>query len=119
MDIFVIDDLVLELFKKRNDILKEIYTKYKSKIEAIEYTDVNTTINRYISEIETRNKRKSEEREKKKKSMVVHIDDMSFSFGREELKQLSGPDKEMDPEIKLVLEKMNDLFIQLNNHNNK
>ncbi|KAI5184762.1 hypothetical protein NEHOM01_0364 [Nematocida homosporus] len=60
--------------------------------------------------------RKAEEEEKRKRrrSMIVHIDDMSFCFGKEELQQLTGQEKEVDPQVKDVLHKMNELFKQLN-----
>lgn len=51
---------------------------------------------------------------KRRKSMVVHIDDMSFCFGKEELEQIAGPAKPVDPQVKNVLEQMNELFKQLN-----
>ncbi|KAI5188517.1 hypothetical protein NECID01_0130 [Nematocida sp. AWRm77] len=46
--------------------------------------------------------------------MVVYIDDMSFCFGKEELEQISGPQKEVDPQVKNVLTQMNELFKKLN-----
>lgn len=51
---------------------------------------------------------------KRRKSMVVHIDDMSFCFGKEDLEQISGKGKKVDPEVKNVLEQMNELFKKLN-----
>ncbi|OAG31498.1 hypothetical protein NEIG_00798 [Nematocida sp. ERTm5] len=50
---------------------------------------------------------------KRRRSMIVTFDDMSFSFGKDELEQLSGQDKSVDPEVKNILVKMNDLFKQL------
>lgn len=51
---------------------------------------------------------------KRRKSMVVHIDDMSFCFGKEDLEQISGKGKKVDPEVKNVLQQMNELFKKLN-----
>ncbi|KAI5189647.1 hypothetical protein NEMIN01_0600 [Nematocida minor] len=68
------------------------------------------------AEKEKNKKRKNDranESSKRRKSMIVTIDDISFSFGKEELEQITGQEKQVDPEVKNILLKMNDLFKQL------
>ncbi|EIJ89276.1 hypothetical protein NEPAR06_0774 [Nematocida parisii] len=60
-----------------------------------------------------KNDKSTDASSKRRRSMIVTFDDMSFSFGKDELEQLSGQDKSVDPEVKNILVKMNDLFKQL------
>ncbi|KAI5160350.1 hypothetical protein NEAUS03_1104 [Nematocida ausubeli] len=133
MEQFAVDDLVIKLMAKRKEVMHTLYTAYSKKIEKFLQDNPGIeamTIEGYLNRIEEKNKEREEllqknmpekerkrkqeiEQDKRRKSMIVTFDDMSFSFGKEELEQLSGKEKPVDPEVKNILEKMNSLFKQL------
>ncbi|KAI5172033.1 hypothetical protein NEFER03_1278 [Nematocida sp. LUAm3] len=126
MEQFEADDLFIQLMAKRKECLQGIYQEYQRKIEEfLKNQEVfqYSSLNEYFAGIEeakrkreeTVNKKRKADDEQRRKSMIVQIDDMSFCFGKEELQQLTGQDKEIDPDIKDALLKMNEIFKQMRN----
>ncbi|KAH9386458.1 uncharacterized protein NEMAJ01_1354 [Nematocida major] len=130
MEHFAVDDLVIKLMAKRKDYMHEMYTNYCEKIESFLgnfQPGESETICAYFKSIEEKKRQHQEKSKEKKKracrsesssskrrkSMVVTFDDMSFSFGKDDLEQLTGQEKPVDPEVKSLLQKMNELFKQL------
>lgn len=127
MEQFELDDLYIKLIMKRKDCLQALYSECQKRISrflAKEKNYKNRLLQDYLKAVQRRaekikekrerERKKKEEEERRRRSMVVHIDDMSFCFGKEELMQIGGKEKEIDPEVKNVLYKMNELFKQLN-----
>jgi len=133
MEQFAVEDLFIKLVAKRRECIHRLYNKSKAQIEEFlkeEKEYASLPLSKYLEEIERRRAeslkelvgskteaktRKAEEmpEKKKRKSMIVYIDEMSFCFGKEELEQISGKEKDVDPEVKNVLNQMNELYKQL------
>lgn len=138
MEQFAVDDLVIGLMARRKECMHSLYTACTSRIEEFIGEGLNSsaeTISEYFTAIAKENERAREEENererkrdksrkrrlsrekaknsKRRKSMIVTIDDVSFSFGKDELEQITDQDKQVDPEVKDILQKMNDLFKQL------
>lgn len=139
MEHFAVDDLVISLMAKRKECMHSLYKACLDKIDELLEKDPSLsaiTLSEYFAAIERENARIKEEAErikerkkeqnrkrklskernkelKRRKSMIVTIDDVSFSFGKDQLEQITGQEKQVDPEVKNILQKMNDLFKQL------
>lgn len=142
MEHFAVDDLVISLMARRKECMHALYTVCAGKIDTFMETQPSLsecTLFEYLNGIEKENtklketakkhkeleeKRKETNRKrqisrekirnsKRRKSMIVTIDDVSFSFGKDELEQITSQEKQVDPEVKDILLKMNDLFKQL------
>lgn len=119
---FAVDDLLIKLMAKRKEIMENLYATYTKKIELFlqeNPSDINSTISAYLEQQEDKKMRKRKRKErmdetgKRRKSMIVTVDDVSFSFGNDQLELITGQEKKVDPEVKNLLVKMNELFKQL------